>query len=77
MAVQRGRYIAIFLGLLGMSIAVSGCAVENIPYPELGIAKKLKNKILSREEQNDVIKDLTAEQAQHKSTAIDQIEKTQ
>ncbi len=60
-----------------MSITVSGCAVETIPYPKLGIAKKLKNKILSREEQADVIKDLTAEQIQHKSTAIQQIETPQ
>lgn len=77
MAVQKFRHITICLGLLGMSIAVSGCAIETIPYPKLGIAKKLKNKILSREEQDDVIKDLTAEQAQHKSTAIKQIETSQ
>ena len=63
--------------MLGMSIAVSGCAVESISYPNFGIAKKLKNKILSREEQEDVIRDLTAVQAKHKSTAIEQIEKTQ
>jgi len=77
MAVQKVRFIAIFLGLLGMSIAVSGCAIEAIPYPKLGVAKKLKNKILSREEQEDVIRDLTAEQIQHKSSAIKQIETTQ
>ena len=77
LAVQKIRFIAIFLGLLGMGVAISGCAVESIPYPKLGIAKKLKNKILSREEQDDAIKDLTAEQTQHKSTAIKQIEKTQ
>lgn len=77
MAVQKARFIAIFLGLIGMSIAVTGCAVESIPYPTLGVAKKLKNKSLSREEQDDVIKDLTAEQTQHKSSAIKQIETTQ
>jgi hypothetical protein len=60
-----------------MSITVSGCAVETIPYPKLGIAKKLKNKILSREEQADVIKDLTTEQTQHKAVAIQQIETPQ
>ncbi len=57
-----------------MSITVSGCAIESIPYPKLGIGKKIKNKILSREEQDDVIKSLTAEQIQHKATAIEQIE---
>ena len=60
-----------------MTIGVSGCAVDTLPYPKLGIAKKLKNKILSREEQDDVIKDLTAEQTQHESTAIKQIETSQ
>jgi len=74
MAVQKVRFFAVFLGLIGMSIAVSSCAIEAIPYPTLGIAKKLKNKILSREEQDDVIRDLTAEQTQHKSSAIKQIE---
>lgn len=58
-----------------MSISLSGCAVEAIPYPKLGIGKKIKNKILSREERDDVIKSLTAEQTQHKATAIEQIEK--
>ena len=74
---QKIRFIAVFLGLLGMGITVSGCAIEAIPYPKLGIAKKLKNKILSREEQDDVIRDLTAEQTQHKSSAIKQIETAQ
>lgn len=74
---QKARLIAIFLGLLGMSIAVTGCAVESIPYPTLGTVTKLKNKILSREERDDVIRDLTAEQTQHKSSAIKQIESTQ
>lgn len=74
---QTFRRLALFLGLLGMCIGITGCAVESIPYPRLATVKKLKNKILSREEQDEVIRDLTAEQEQHQTTAIREIEKPQ
>jgi hypothetical protein len=74
---QTFRRLAIFLGLLGMCTGITGCAVEAIPYPRLSTVKKLKNKILSREEQDEVIRDLTAEQQQHQTSAIREIEKTQ
>ena len=56
-------------------IALSGCAVESIPYPTLSTPKKLKDRILSRDEREEVIRDLSAEQASHQSTAIKEIEK--
>jgi len=65
------------MGLLGMCAGITGCAVESIPYPRFATVKKLKNKILSREEQDEVIREMTAEQKQHKASAIREIEKTQ
>lgn len=72
---QTFRRLALCLGLLGMATGITACAVESIPYPRLSTVKKLKNKILSREEQDEVIRDLTAEQEQHKTSAIREIEK--
>ncbi len=57
-----------------MSIGVSGCAVESLPYPQLETDNKLKTKVLSRSQQNAVINALTVEQSEHKSAAIEQIE---
>ena len=74
---QIFRRLALCLGLLGMCTTITGCAVESIPYPRFATVKKLKNKILSREEQDEVIREMTAEQEQHKASAIHEIEKTQ
>lgn len=74
---QMIRRLAFGLSLLGASALVAGCAVESIPYPRLATAKKLKDKILSSEEQGEAIRDLTAEQQQHQTTAIREIEKSQ
>lgn len=67
--------LAFYLLTATLCSALAGCAVETIPYPKLSSVKTLKNKILSREEQEDVIRNLSAEQQQHQSTAIQQIEK--
>ncbi len=72
---QTFRRLALCLGLLGMATGITACAVESIPYPRLSTVKKLKNKILSREEQDEVIRDLTAEQEQHQTSASREIEK--
>lgn len=74
---QIFRRLALCLGLLGMCTGITGCAVESIPYPRFATVKKLKNKILSREEQDEVIREMTAEQEEHKASAIREIEKTQ
>lgn len=74
---QSSKYkkTVLIAGLLSMAIGLSACAVESIPYPKLSTAKNLKNRILSREEQQEVIRDLSAEQAQHETSAISTIEK--
>lgn len=72
---NKGVLIAL-LTLLGTSIAVSGCAVESIPYPTLSTPKKLTKRLLSRDEQDEVIRELSAEQTRHKSSAINAIEKS-
>ena len=71
------RKLAICLGLLAMGASLTGCAVEAIPYPKLSSIKKLKTKILSREEKDEVIRDLAAEQEKQQKTAISEIEKSQ
>lgn len=71
------RKLAICLGLLGMSTALGSCAIESIPYPKLSTIKNLKTKILSREEQDEVMRNLADEQEQHQKSAISEIEKSQ
>ena len=71
------RKVALSLGLLGICTSLAGCAIEAIPYPKLSTMKTLKEKVLSREEQQEAIKGLTAEQEQHQKTAIKEIEKPQ
>ena len=69
------RKLAICLVLIGMGTALAGCAVEAIPYPRLSTIKKLKNKILTRDEQDEVMQGLAADQEQHQKSAISEIEK--
>jgi len=71
------KNMAVAFALTGMAIGLSACAVETIPYPKLSSVHKLKNRILSREEQEEVIRDLSAEQAQHETSAKNAIEKSQ
>ena len=71
------RKLAIGLALLGMCTALAGCAVEAIPYPRLSTIKKLKTKILSQKERDEVVRNLTEEQAQHQKSAINEIERPQ
>jgi len=66
--------IAFCLGVLAMCTGLAGCAVEKIPYPKLSSVKKLTSKIMSRGEQEEAIRALTAEQLQHQQSAIQQIE---
>lgn len=66
-----GLVIALMTGL-----GLNGCAVESIPYPTLSTPKKLKDRILSRDEREEVIRDLSAEQASHQSSALEKIEKS-
>ena len=72
---NKYKKVVLIAGLLGFTAGLSACAVETIPYPKLSTAKNLKNRILSREEQQEVIRDLSAEKAQHETSAITAIEK--
>lgn len=74
--IKKKNKAVLFVALLSASVGLAGCAVETIPYPKLSTAQKLKNRILSREEQQEVIRDLSAEQAQHETSAINKIEKS-
>lgn len=71
------RKLAICLGLLGMGTGLAGCAIEEIPYPRLSTIKKMKTKILSPEEQDEVMRNLVDEQKKHQKSAISEIERSQ
>jgi hypothetical protein len=73
------RWLVLCLGLAGPGLALSACAVETIPYPTLSTVTKIKDKVMSREEQDEAIRDLTAQQQQqqHEAAAIKETEKTQ
>lgn len=62
---------------LGAVIAVAGgcSAAEVIPYPKLSSVKRIKDKLLSKDEQNAAIRDLALEQKQHRAEAEREIEK--
>ena len=58
-------------------IALSGCgetAGLEIPYPKLATVQKIKAKLLSKEEQEAAIQDLSLEQENHRDKAIKNIE---
>lgn len=69
------RKMRFCLGLALAGLMLAGCAAESISYPRLSSIGKLKKKILSKEEQEDVIRDLSAVQKQQSST-IEQTTKT-
>ena len=75
---QQGYKIPVLgVALICLSFSLSACAVETIPYPKLSTVQKLKNRILSPEEQEEVIRDLSAEQSRQKTSTTSNIEKSQ
>lgn len=62
---------------LGAVIALTGgCSVtESIPYPKLSSVKKIKQKLLSKDEQDAAIRDMSLEQESHRKDAEREIEK--
>ena len=62
---------------LGAGVALTGgCAVtESIPYPKLSSVKRIKQKLLSKKEQDDAIRDMSLEQQSHRKDAEREIEK--
>ncbi|GAB4238708.1 MAG: hypothetical protein Kow0032_25330 [Methyloligellaceae bacterium] len=62
---------------LGGCVAVTGgcAAVESVPYPKLGAIKRVKERLLSNEEKEREIRELTLEQKRHREEAEKQLEK--
>ncbi|MGE0613364.1 MAG: hypothetical protein AB7G34_17445 [Hyphomicrobiales bacterium] len=71
--------VARFLGLaavLALSVSLAGCAAtESLPYPNLGTVKRIKERILSKEEQDAAIKEMAETEKTHKQQAIKEIER--
>ena len=75
---HRCRRIAIFAVLAATCGGLGGCADSgslNIPFPDLSATDKVKSRLLSNEEKDAAIGDLTREQASHRDAAIKEIEK--
>ena len=65
---------------LAIALSLGGCAGTgedglSIPYPKLGTIKRIKDGLLSKDEQNKAIEDLSEEQANQRDKAISDIEK--
>jgi hypothetical protein len=83
-SVVERKMAAVLRKMLGLSIAlmvaasIVGCADttgEGVPYPNLAKIKLLKDKVLSKEEQDAAMQDLSLEQENHRGKAIQAIEK--
>jgi hypothetical protein len=64
-----------FVLAAGFATATAGCGAETIPYPQLSSVKKMTSKLLTREEKDAAIQDLSLEQKRHRSQAEQQLEK--
>ncbi|MEC9367930.1 MAG: hypothetical protein VX871_04485 [Pseudomonadota bacterium] len=59
-----------------LTLALGGCAAtESLPYPNLGAVKRIKERILSKEEQDAQIKEMAEDEKSHKDKAIREIER--
>lgn len=71
--------VARILGLsavLALAALLAGCAAtESLPYPNLGTVKRIKERILSKEEQEAAIKEMAEAEKTHKEQAIKEIER--
>lgn len=67
---------ATVLALSGLLAVSGGCAATDaIPYPKLGSIKKVTKSLLSREEKEEAIRELSVEQQNHRARAEQEIEK--
>ncbi len=67
---------AMILGLCAALTALAGCAAtEAIPFPKLSSVKRITKRVLTREEKDDAIRDLTIEQKKHREEAERELEK--
>ena len=63
------------LALSGLLVVPGGCAATDaIPYPKLGTIKKVTKRLLSREEKEEAIRELSVEQQNHRSKAERELE---
>jgi len=61
-------------------VSFAGCADTTgleLPYPKLAAVKRIKDKLLTKDEQDAAIQDLSLEQENHRGKAIEAIEKTE
>lgn len=66
------------VGLAVTLLGLAGCSdasVLSIPRESLATVVKLKDRVLSKDEQDSAIKDLSAAQETHKESALEEIEK--
>lgn len=58
------------IGLGTALLALAGCsAAESIPYPKFSSVKRITKRVLTREEKDEAIRELTAEQQRHQKQA--------
>lgn len=61
---------ALVVGLGAALLAMAGCsATESVPFPKLSSVKRITKRVLTREEKDEAIRDLTAEQERHQKQA--------
>jgi hypothetical protein len=71
MTYALGTAIVLSLG----ACAGTGEDPVGLSYPKLGAIKRIKDKLLSKDEQDAAIRDLSKEQASQRDSAVDDIEK--
>ncbi len=66
--------VGLSVTLLGLAACTDG-SVLSIPRESLATVVKLKNNVMSKDEQDSAIKDLSAAQESHQTEALEEIEK--
>jgi len=77
---QRSRKFMACVLAATLVLSLGACAGTGedpvgLSYPKLGAIKRIKDKLLSKDEQDEAIRDLSEEQAGQRDAAIDDIEK--
>lgn len=70
----RTTALALTVALLGLT-GCSDASLLSIPRESLATVVKLKNNVLSKDEQDSAIKDLSSAQETHRDQAVEEIEK--
>lgn len=72
---RNGAIASVLVGVLAGLTGCSDASVLSIPRQSLATVAKLKNKVLSKEEQDSAIRDLSLAQETHQDKALEEIEK--